>query len=207
MKNWLLRFIFAGVFSLLPPAFAAGEAPDVLAKQTTKKLLTALEQEKDNIKADPSRVYKIVDDILLPHFDFRKMAQLVLGQHWKTASDAQKDQFTAAFRDLLVRTYASSLVDYTGQKIEFQPMTGDPSKDRRVTVSALVSSPGSGDPLKIDSEMYKSKDGWKVYDAKVADVSLVLNYRSSYDAEIKKNGLDNLIEQLLADTQEANSAE
>lgn len=185
---------------------AQAQGPDVLAKETTEQLLKALQAQKAQLDKDPSKVYGLVDQILLPHFDFRKMAQLVLGKHWRSASDAQKARFTTEFRNLLVRTYASSLVDYADQQVKFKPMRGDPGKDRRVTVSAEVQNPGSNEPLKVDSEMYlpDPNGAWKVFDVKVADVSLVTNYRSSYDTEIKKSGLDALIQNLAEDNRKAN---
>jgi phospholipid transport system substrate-binding protein len=133
------------------------------------------------------------------------MAQLVLGRHWRSATAAQQTQFTTAFRDLLVRTYATSLVDYSGQKVEFKPMRTDPSNDRRVTITAEVHSPGSTQALRVDTEMYlpTPEQGWKVYDVKVADVSLVTNYRTSYDEEIRRHGLDNLITTMISDNNRA----
>jgi phospholipid transport system substrate-binding protein len=202
-----MKQLFAALLAvfMLNHAAVAAQNPQELAQETIGHLLTALDTQKETLKANPAKVYKLVDDILLPHFDFKKMAQLVLGRHWRSATPDQQAQFTTAFRDLLVRTYATSLIDYSGQKVDFKPMQGDPGSERRVTISAEVQNPGSTQPLRVDTEMYlpSPEQGWKVYDVKVAEVSLVTNYRSSYDEEIRKNGLDQLIASMTSDNSKA----
>lgn len=204
-KIWLKLCVPVFLLVFSGNLFAEAENPQVLVEKTTERMLDALKAEKDNIKQNPSRVFTLVDEIVLPHFDFSKMAQLVLAQNWRAANDDQKTRFTREFRSLLVRTYAMSLVDYSDEKVVFLPMRGDPDKDRRVTIRAEVKQAGAPKPIPLDTDMYKNNEGeWKVYNVNVEGISLVTNYRSSFAEEVKKNGLDHLISSLEKKTAEAN---
>ena len=67
--------------------------------------------------------------------------------------------------------------------------------DTDVVVKTQVSQPG-GQPIPIDYSLEKTKDGWKVFDVLIDGVSLVTNYRSSFNTEIQKSGIDGLIKSL-----------
>ncbi|MDH5694906.1 MAG: ABC transporter substrate-binding protein, partial [Gammaproteobacteria bacterium] len=102
-------------------AQAAEQGPQQMVMDTTKEVLKILDRERDKIKKDPNHIYGLIDKHVLPHFDFERMSRWTLGRHWRTASEKQKERFIAQFRTLLVRTYASSLLEFSGQKIEFLP--------------------------------------------------------------------------------------
>jgi len=195
MKHLSLKAIFITCSLFFTQAYAT-EAPEVLVKNTTDKILQALKSNKDTKPAD---VFKLVDEIVLPHFDFQRMAKLVLAKYWKTASTAQRARFVEEFRALIVRTYATALLDYTDEKVHFLSSLGDVTK-RRVTIRTQVKKPGSSLQIPIYYEMYLPKDEWKVYDVKVDNVSLVTTYRSAYKERIKREGLDKLIDTLAKKT-------
>lgn len=179
----------------LVSATAAVTPPDVLARQTTEETLQTIREHRDELKQNPSMIYDLVKQLVLPHFDFELMSRFVLAQNWRAAQPDQRKRFVAEFRELLVRTYGRSLAEYSGQTVEFEPMRSDPSSDR-VTVSSHIKQ-ASGPPIALDYKLYKKRDdGWKVFDVIIAGISLVQNYRSSFDSEIRRNGLDALIEQL-----------
>ena len=64
-----------------------------------------------------------------------------------------------------------------------------------VTVRTEIEQKG-GFPIPLNYSLKNSKQGWKVYDISVDDISLVTNYRSSFARQIKKNGVDGLIKTL-----------
>ncbi|MCL4471974.1 MAG: ABC transporter substrate-binding protein [Gammaproteobacteria bacterium] len=99
------------------------------------------------------------------------------------------------FRTLLVRTYSSSLAAYKGHTIDYRPLKMQPG-DTDVTVRTVVTQPGGQPPIPIDYSMQKNAEGWKVYDVVVDNVSLVTNYRSSFNSEIRQSGIDGLIKTL-----------
>lgn len=176
-------------------AVALEEPPaQIVVREATEQLLDSISREKEVIDVDKARLYAIVEEIVLPHFDFTKMSQRVLGRHWREATEEQRAQFQDAFRDLLVRTYATALSEYRDQSIVYLPMR-ERGEGGEVSVRTRIEPPG-GAPIPIFYEMYPIADKWKVYDVTIDGVSLVINYRSSFSNEIRRNGMDSLITRL-----------
>ena len=196
----MLRSFFVALALVLGfhtgPALAVETPPDELARTTTQEVLAILKQDKELQSGNLNKVYQLVEAKILPNFDFNRMTQLALGKHWPRASAKQKQALVTEFRNLLVRTYSSSLTAYTNQTVEFKPLTMKPG-DTDVTVHSEIRQPG-GQPIPIDYRMYKTAFGWKVYDVAIDDVSLVTNYRASFSNTIRQSGIDGLIKTMAA---------
>src|SRR5689334_8928202 len=107
---------FALLWSLVALAAEVTPPPIVMLQNTSDQVIAALKQNKASLKKDPKVVYQIVDKILVPHVDLTGMSRSVLGRDtWMGASNQQKQKFTQAFKDLLIRTYASAFAKYTNQ--------------------------------------------------------------------------------------------
>ena len=183
---------------------AAQESPDALVKKNTTEILAAIKADKDLAAGNQKKIEKLADEKILPLFNFVRMTQLAVGRNWKDASDAQKKTLIDEFRTLLVRTYSTSLTQYRNQSIDVKP-TKMVATDTEVVVKTQIVQPG-GQPIPIDYSMEKSGDSWKVYDVLIDGVSLVTNYRSSFNTEIQKSGIDGLIKSL-ADRNSKNAAQ
>ncbi len=188
--GWLL---FIAAFT----SMAAAIGPDELIKQTSEKVLSALDENKEKYKDQPEELFKLVNDIILPHLDFRAMSKLALGKNWRKASHEQQDRFVDAFKTMLIRTYSKSLTEYAGQQITFLPYR-PPAEGKRTTKVKTVIDQGTGPDIPIIYSLRIKNDIWKVYDIKIDGISLVTNYRHSFASDIHKVGMDGLIEQLLA---------
>lgn len=168
--------------------------PQDLVKDTTEKMLAALKKERKVLEAKPELIYDLVNEIVLPHFDFISMSRWVLAKNWSKASREQKLRFVRAFRTLLVRTYAIALLDYTDQKIIFLPLRDDvATKD--VVVRTEVHQ-DAGQTIQINYSLHLKKKGWKVYDVSVDGVSLIANFRTSFATEIRQKDIEALITRL-----------
>ena len=177
---------------LLPALAATG--PEQLIRETSDRVLAEIKTNAEAYRGDPSRLYRLVDEVVLPQFDFDAMTDLALGNFRDQVSAAQKPVIVDEFRALLVRTYSSALLEYTDQKLTYLPTEGSEA-DGRVTVRSEIEQAG-GFPIPIHYTLRRGDDGWKVFDISVDNVSLVTNYRSSFARAIKKNGVDGLIETL-----------
>ncbi|MDA9981984.1 ABC transporter substrate-binding protein [Gammaproteobacteria bacterium] len=191
-------FFFATV--VWGPAFA-GPSPDLLVRETTDKVLSELNTNRASLQADVNLLYRMVDEIVLPHFDFQRMSKLVLGKHWKKVNDSQRQKFKQEFKALLVRTYATALFEYSDQKIVYKPYRGEEGSDRVVIKTRMI--PSDGPVIPIDYALAKGgDDAWRVYDVRIDEISMVTNYRGTYGKIIESRGMDALIE-LLAKKREA----
>ena len=176
--------------------------PDQIVKQTVSGVLDQLKLNKAQYEADHNKLFSMVDERILPYFDFRKMSQLVLGLNWRTASDEQREKFVKEFKQLLVRTYAIALLKYTNQTLEYLPYTGQPT-DKVVAVKVNVKQGGGSPDIPVYTQFYNGKNGWKVIDISIEGISLVTNYRNVYNDTIKKDGLDKLIQSIAASNEKA----
>ncbi len=197
-----MKVIIGIVLSLLMfnSSMAAELGPEALIKQTADLVLNEIKANSAKYKDDPGQLYTLVDQVVLPHFDFVAMTDLALGKYKKRIDSTQKPLIAHEFRALLVRTYGKALLEYNDQVIEYQPMEGSEA-DGDVTVRTEIEQAG-GFPIPLNYRLRKSEQGWKVYDITVDDISLVTNYRSSFARQIKKKGVDGLIELLRTRNQE-----
>ena len=185
--KWVLILWLAG-----GAAAWAVQSPQDLVQQTADQMVSKLREERQVIDQHPGRIYDLVNEIVLPHFDFERMSSWVLGKYWRSASPDQRKRFTVEFRNLLVRTYAKSLSSYQDNKISYLPFRGRPGQDD-VTVRTEVDQPG-GFPIPIDYDLYLKGDEWKVYDVIVENISLVNNYRSQFRRVLERSSFAELLQ-------------
>lgn len=194
IMNLVTGLVLLSTGLLFQPAFAAGSLPEQLIRQTSDEVLANIKSSQAEYAAKPARLYAMVDEKVLPHFDFERMTDLALGRYKRKVDEVQKERLIKAFRSLLVRTYGKALLEYNDQVIQYLPMRGKLEKGE-VTVRTEIEQKG-GFPIPINYEMYEKDGGWKVFDISIDNISLVTNYRSSFASEIKEKGVDSLIKTL-----------
>ncbi len=174
---------------------ASVEEAQALVRQTTESVLQRLEQDRAALKENRDGLYGLIEDIVLPHFDFDAMSRMVLAKYWRTATPVQRERFVSEFRDLLVRTYGTALLEYTGQAINYKPVHASDDAHRVKVPTEVVPGEG-GPPIPIVYSLYEKDGAWKVYDISVDGVSLLLNYRNSYSTKVRQQGLDALLDEM-----------
>lgn len=193
------RILFAMLVLMFALFATATEmAPDQVAHQATDKIVKLLKDNKDVYSKDHKKLYAMVDEHVLAHFDFRAMSRTVLGRYWREANEDQRSQFTREFRDLLVRTYATALLKYNDEQIVYLPFRLSP-EDRTATVKSEVRRKDGGPPIAIHYSFFRNNNLWKVYDVAIEGASLVSTYQSTFAARVQKEGLDALIASLAKD--------
>lgn len=187
------------IFSLLmvlasAQSLAVAVSPDSLIREQSGKVLSKVLSNKARLKANPNQLYNLIRADILPHIDFERMSRTILGKHWRGASKSEQTAFSREFSRLLIRTYGTALLAYSGQEIEYKPAMMK-NKGKVAIVRTKVPN-GSGTPVDIDYRLYESNSSWKVVDIKIGKVSLVSNYRTNFSAQISRSGLADLIRQL-----------
>ena len=179
---------------LAAPVFAQAQdmAPDALAKKVTEEVLAIIRTDKDIRAGNTKKVLDLVEEKVLPHFNFTRMTRLAIGAPWRQATSAQQQSLTSEFRTLLVHTYTSAFTQYRDQVIVYRPLKLQPG-ETEVVVRSLIKQTNGADPIDVNYSMEKTDTSWKVYDVAIAGVSLVQNYRSTFNSEIQKSGIDGLI--------------
>lgn len=170
------------------------ESPVVLLERTSTQVIKILRDDRELLKQEPERVYKIIDDYILPHLDDVTMAKLAMGKNWRKATKQQKLAFVGEFRSLLIRTYSKSLIEFQDQQINYFPVKL-PEDAYKASVKAEVIQPG-GPSIPMAYRMRIKNNAWKVYDIKIDGISLVTSYRGTFTQEIRKSGIDGLLKYL-----------
>lgn len=176
------------------PALAQELGPEELVKKVTSDVMNAIKSDKQLAAGDKEKALKLAEEKILPLIDFEEATRLAVGRSWREASPEQRKKLVGEFRSMLVRTYSNALEGYQGQEIKVLPSRNKPG-DTEATVRNQYIRPG-GKPVPIEYQMRKTDQGWKIYDITVEGISLVLTYRSEFDAVVKQHGIEGLIKRL-----------
>ncbi|MGH8196130.1 MAG: MlaC/ttg2D family ABC transporter substrate-binding protein [Woeseiaceae bacterium] len=189
MKQFLLSVVL-GFMSVT--AFA--QSPDELVRDTAELLDQKLAGQKEELAADRQALYALINEILLPRFDREYSAQLVLGRHWKSASEEQQQRFIDAFYNAMLRQYADGLLEFDMSRLEILPYRGDDSKSRTMVRTSVKLDDGTRVP--VDYGLVKRDSGWMLFDVRVEGISYVRRFRTEFESEIQSTSLDAVIERL-----------
>ncbi len=191
---WLSMLLMTGMIWSQTVLAEPVESPELLLERTSSEVIKILNDDYEMLQKEPDRIYKIVDDYILPHLDDVTMAKLALGKNWRKATNEQKREFVESFRNLLVRTYSKSLLEFKDQKIKFFPTKLAADTDK-TSVRAEVLQPG-GPSIPVSYRVRIKNNVWKVYDIKIDGISLVTSYRGTFEQEVRKSGIDGLLKYL-----------
>jgi phospholipid transport system substrate-binding protein len=194
MKRPFVVFVWAFAALAVPEASAQDLTPDALVKTVTQDVIAIVKQDKEIQAGDRKKTIALVEEKVLPHFNFTRMTALAMGANWRKATPEQQQALVNEFRTLLVRTYSTALSAYRNQVIEVKPLRAKPG-DTEVVVRSEVKQSGT-EPVTIDYSMEQTPNSWKVYDVTVAGVSLVTTYRDTFANEVRNVGVDGLIKAL-----------
>lgn len=196
-KHTLLLTFLALFLTLFPlsKGWASDLAPPQQAIETASAQLQAQMQDK-NFTKDFNKINQFVNQTIYPRVDFDRIAALVLGKLWKTATIEERSRFKQEFQTLLVRTYSRAFVEFKEWTVRFLPMEMEPGATKAI-VKTEVLQPGK-QPVAIDYRMAEHEGQWKAYDIMIEGVSLVTNYRTTFNNEMQTKGSLNAVIDSLA---------
>jgi phospholipid transport system substrate-binding protein len=193
MRRLLVSLAFIATLPPVPAVAQGALEPDMLVKEVTQEVIGIIKQDRDIQAGSTRKTVALVEQKVLPHFNFTRMTALAMGINWRKATPDQQKLLVDEFRTLLVRTYSTALSAYRNQTIEFKSLRAPADAD--VVVRSEVRQSGT-EPVSIDYSMEKTPAGWKVYDVAVGGVSLVATYRDTFAGEVRNGGVDGLIKSL-----------
>jgi phospholipid transport system substrate-binding protein len=194
--NLLIKIMALCLAGGVATASAQGLAPEQLVQKVTEEVMTAIKSDKQLAAGDKQKAMRLAEEKVLPYIDFEEATRLAVGRAWSQATPEQKQKLVSEFRNMLVRTYSNAIEGYEGQTLKVLPSRGgkQDAKDEATVRAQFVRA--GGKPLPIEFQMRKAGETWKVYDIAVEGISLVLTYRSEFDAVVKQEGIDGLIKRL-----------
>lgn len=162
-----------------PMAAVKGTINQVLAIVTDPAYKSANSARREKLRA-----------LIAPRFDFTDMARSAMGYHWRSLSQAQRDEFVRLFTGLLEASYMGKIEGYKGQKIVYVKELRD--GDQAQVNTNIVQ--GGNEPIAVNYRLKESGGSWKVYDVMVDQISLVGNYRNQFSRIINQKGYDTLVQ-------------
>ncbi|MEX3952607.1 phospholipid-binding protein MlaC [Paraburkholderia sp. EG287A] len=194
MKKFFLYPFFAMFLSFAGGAFAQTvdtSNPDAMVQTVTQQVMSQIKGDKSIQSGDISRITQLVNEKILPYTDFRRTTQLAMGRNWRTATPEQQQQVIEQFKTLLIRTYSGALAQVRDQQIQYKPFRANPD-DTDVVVRSTVMN--GGQPIELDYRLYKTAQGWRVYDINVLGAWLIQAYQQQFQEKIQQGGVDGLIQ-------------
>jgi len=178
--------------------------PSQLIESSANILLSGIDKNREQFRKDPTGLYALVEQTLLPNFDTPYAAQLVLGTNWRNATPDQRKRFVDAFYQSLLYTYGDAMIDFTGDRLKVFPTKVAP-EDTRATVRTEIKR-SNGTKVAVNYTLRKTNGQWKAWDVVIDGISYVKSYREDYGAEVQQKGLDAVIQRLEAKAANAKAA-
>jgi phospholipid transport system substrate-binding protein len=217
MRHLATAWIMTCAAALCAPAMAASSAPAApssasatdaqgaaapiddsepakLIQTAAIAMLKELDAHRAEYHKDASKIYHLVDQVLLPHFDVEYAAKLVLGRHWSAASEEQRKRFINAFYKSLLMNYGDAIANFTGDRLKVFPYTGDAGATN-ATVRSQVRK-DDGNVAAVNYSLHRVGQVWKAWDVVIEGISYVKSFRDDFGAEIDQKGLDSVIQRL-----------
>ncbi len=188
-----LMFALAATAAVAADA-VPGPGPQEVIETASKKMLAALDADRELARKDPKRVEKLVEEILLPGFDTDESARRVLGSHWARAKPEDRKRFIDAFYQSLLQNYGSALAEFTADRMVVLPFRGDLSTGNATVRTEVKRRDGTRVP--VNYSLHATPKGWKAWDVTIEGISYVRNLRNDVGAEISQKGLIPVIERL-----------
>jgi phospholipid transport system substrate-binding protein len=193
VRGWLIAVLLCQAAPLAAQVAAGSQAAQHVVQDATERFFAAIEREGERAR-EPERAHALVEQHISPHVDTELVARLILGRHWRTASEQQRTSFIDAFKWMLLRTYSIAVEDFSGVDIRYLPAR-EQTRDGEVEVRTQISHKG-GPPVAVNYRMHQRDGQWLVFDLAIQGVSMVATYRGTFAAEINRHGLDGLIERI-----------
>jgi phospholipid transport system substrate-binding protein len=196
LTRCLLTATISCAFAL--PALA--NTPQQVIEESIALLDEKLTGKQEELAEDRGQLYELIDSILLPRFDRKYAAQLVLGKYWRRADATQRERFISAFYQSLLRRYADGVLEFDQSRIEILPFDGDLAEQRTRVKTMVTLEDGTRVP--VDYALVNRDGNWLVFDVRIEGISYVQNFRAELNSEIQAKSLDAVIERLEAEVVE-----
>ncbi|KAF0193138.1 MAG: putative toluene tolerance protein [Gammaproteobacteria bacterium] len=182
-KRFALLLAVSLLFSVAASAVVAPGPMDQI-KASVDEVLNIL----SNSKLEANDKKERISTIIRKRFYFRAMAQQTLAQNWRKATPDEQKNFVELFSRLVMATYMDRIEAYSNESVEFKREKIE--EDRAVVDTTIVTTTVQ---IPISYKLVKKDGEWLVYDVVVEEVSLVRNYRSSYQDIVNKEGFTGLM--------------
>jgi phospholipid transport system substrate-binding protein len=187
----VLMLLITVFFSGYGTCLAAAEDPMEQLQKSVDEILRILQSEDLKRPEKKEERKERILNVVTGMFDFREMAKSSLAQSWNTITPEEQDTFVGLFTRLVEQRYIGKIDSYTNQKVVYkkQIIKGDIATIYTDIIDKDLEIP-------IIYRLQENKGKWLVYDLKIENVSLIVNYRRDFDSIIRKEQFAGLVEKI-----------
>ncbi len=197
-RKHVTGFFLFSILIVMSCLFSAARSDELPANQFVEQfsvtVLEAIKARKQELIDNPEQLNVLIDEMVMPNVDFRKMTQLVVGRSWRDATPEQREEIIRQFRVLLVKTYSGALSQLQDQTIEVDRLRARPEDTNVIVTSRVIQK--SGPPIDLAYRVQKGEDGWKIYDLSVLGLWIVDSYKNQFQPLLNASGVEGLISAL-----------
>lgn len=170
--------------------------PNQVIHSVSKNTFARLTAEKERLSNEPDYIKVLIEEELIPYFDYKYAAYKVMGTHLKKSSKTQRGQFVEAFKDYLINAYGHILAEFEQQEIQI--LDNGHFKDKKIVSISVRIRDHNAQLTQIAFKLRKNKKTgqWKVFDVIAEGISMLNTKRSEVNELIQKKGIDHVIELL-----------
>jgi phospholipid transport system substrate-binding protein len=175
-------------------AAAPERSPEQVIRDASEQTMAAIDGRRDELKADRDKLFKVIDDVLLPRWDRQYTGQLVMGRTWRDATPAQREAFITGLYRKLLDSYGEAVLQYDADKLKVLGTRGNLAEGPVMVDTQVRLEDGTAVP--ISYRLRIQEGNWKVYDVVVEGISYVQNFRNQYQSEFRTKGIDGVLADL-----------
>lgn len=169
-------------------------SPEQVIRDASEQTMAAIEGRRDELKADRNKLFKVIDDVLLPRWDRQYTGQLVMGRTWRDATPAQRDAFISGLYRKLLDSYGEGVLQYDADQLKVLGTRGNLAEGPVMVDTQVRLEDGTAVPISYRLRIHEGN--WKVYDVVVEGISYVQNFRNQYQSEFRTKGIDGVLADL-----------
>ena len=203
-RIYILLFIGFAMLLMIPGIFAKSGPeeyfePEAVIRSIITTVVATVGSDREYFDEHHDKLYTLVDSVLIPHFDSKKISKFVLGRNWRQIEEYQRDEFEWLFTRSLIQMYALHILDYKPEYvIKFRPTEYSVCSNtycNRAVVTMLLHLNKNKTTTKFF--LYRHPVGeWKIWNFSIEGINLGIAYRNTYASIIESDGIEGLLRRL-----------
>ncbi|WP_413699816.1 phospholipid-binding protein MlaC [Psychromonas sp. KJ10-10] len=193
----IVLFIFLSlVSSLTIVANTDLSNPNQVIRSVSESAFARMDNEKNKLSNDPTHIKVIIEEELIPYFDYKYATYKVMGAHLRDTTKEQRDDFVEAFKQYLINAYGHILYEYDQQEVQI--LDNNHFNDKSIISIPVRIKDKNEQITQIAFKLRKNKNTqeWKVFDVIAEGISMLDTKQSEFAEVLHKKGVDEVIELL-----------
>lgn len=195
LSRWLMILVLGACLFVLPgPARSDSGGPADGVRAVLDRAM--------QIQSDPSLAgeahrkdrAKLIRQLIAESFLPADMARAALGNQWDKLSAKQRAEFQDLFAGLFQDSYTRMVLNFLQKEsIEYR---GETAEGKSVQVKTVIMRANEHIPVNYTVAQNAKSKRWQISDVEIDGVSIVENYRNTFQKAIQTSSFDSLMQKM-----------